>query len=306
MSDDSQGRHGNHPQGQASLSSDKPDHRAAYIGLAVTVLPFLVAAIRVYVIANGDLSIIKSLGATLNIQSLLLGTYLGVLPTLLFAGAISLAFHALLAIDLGTVTLWRRAGFAISLAAISAMLFDVHQARTVALYVLIFVVNVLASDATGRLMRRRMFAKALLPQKKRPLLGISGATATKMGYKPSEENLKRTQIALTISRRVGFSLQGILVITLLVQVLFAPGMWLPTESIGVRSQRTAIIGFVLEEKDDQIIVLRRDGLGIQRFQNEDIVNRQLCNDVAEKEPAFVKLFGRSIKTDRIPVCKEQE
>ncbi|MGW4498950.1 hypothetical protein ACWENR_10080 [Micromonospora sp. NPDC004336] len=304
MSDDSRDSHDSQPQERAPTLEDKPDHRIAYIGLTITVLPFLIAAMRMYVVANGNLSVIKSLGATLNIQSLLLGAYLGIIPVLFLFGAMSLALHASFTEYPTRTEQWRHVGIAAFLATFGAMLLDAEQAMTVVLYVAATVVTIVVADAVGWILRRRILAKAVHPGTRVPFFGISESVAAEMRFTPSKEMLRRSRIARKMLHGGRHFIYGGLALLLLAQVLFPPGMWLPTESIGIRSQRTAIIGYVLEEKDDRVTILRRDGLGVEHFHVDDVVNRQLCDDRTEKEPIFVKLFGRSVRTDKIPVCKE--
>ncbi|WP_432901290.1 hypothetical protein ACQP1S_30135 [Micromonospora matsumotoense] len=304
MPDDSRESHGSQPQERAPTLEDKPDHRIAYIGLAVTVLPFFIAAMRMYVVANGNLSVIKSLGSTLNIQSLLLGTYLGILPAFFLFGATFLVFHVSFTEYPNITGRWQRLAMAACLAMFGAMLLDTDQAVAVVLYVAATAVSLVLADAAGRILLGRVIAKAVLSGARVPFFGLSESVAAEMGFTPSKEMLRRGRIARRILRGGRYFIYGGLALLLLVQVLFPPGMWLPTESIGIRSQKTAIIGYVLDEKDDRVTILRRDGLGVERFHVDDVVNRQICDDRLEKEPVFVKLFGRSVRTDKIPVCKE--
>ncbi|MGW1059293.1 hypothetical protein [Micromonospora rubida] len=287
----------------ASTSIEKVDHRIAYISLTVTLAPLFMAAVRIYVVAGGNVSVIKTLGATLNIQSLILGTYLGILPVIFLMTAVGFYIASLSAEMAGRDKKKRvYLGGAIILLAFGVTLQPPRTSVEILIFVTAGTLLGHAGSLTGRVVARRSIAKAALKTKRIPLLGISPQRAVEAGYRPSRRERRFTKRGIAQLKFLVYTAQAVFALFALVQILFAPGMWLPTESIGIRSQKTAIIGYVLEEKDDRITILRRDGLGIEHLKADDIVSRQVCDDKPRQSPTFSAFFGRSIATDKIPVC----
>ncbi|MGA4725787.1 hypothetical protein ACPB67_00050 [Micromonospora taraxaci] len=287
----------------ASAAEPKNDHRIAMLGLALTATPFLIAAIRVYVVANGDLAVIKALGATLNIQSLLIGTYLNLLPLML---VISSSGFFLRGLNTAKAFLLRETilnfVMGLGLIALGSLLLPLAEARLVLALTVLIAVFATVGYGLGLLIQRRRLAGSIPGRQPLSFWGISLRTAEALGFEPQTREKKQWKLMERIVKGSSYLYFSILTIYTLLVLIFAPGMWLPTESIGIRSQQTAVIGHVLEDKDGRLTVLRRDGAGIQYYESDDVVNRFPCDDAIEEVPAFTRWFGASIRTDKIPVC----
>ncbi|WP_281894757.1 hypothetical protein [Phytohabitans aurantiacus] len=267
-------------QSVTGVKSRTPDMLGTFtrehiVAVSLTVGPILLAGISLLIASAGSWSNFDALIRTLNVPALLISTYIRFLP-LIFP----LAFLVhVLTVGLGETRrsdpggptriffLW----LPVLLINLIFIPYNTYQLITVALAsfagLVAFALTGYANSRTRNWLRS--FAR-LLPRG--------------MGWK---------ELAVTIA--VLFTLE----------IAALNNMWLPPEMISIKNSRLSGTGYVLEEKDGQLLVYWRNGGGIVRYKTEDVAYRQICAMSPEPKRSLAYLMGvETIKSPTYQPCNK--
>lgn len=227
------------------------EHRAAQMGLIVTIAPIGIAALRLYVVSGGDDVILKSLAATLSIQAMILGTYLVMLPVIVVAAS-WMAADWVVGSDANLSPAIKIFAM-LSLLTASALLIPPPFLVLYLLSVMFFLFRVRRSSFEGSrhwaVLRRNSCEAHRDPRRPRAVREI-GPVATVTPY--------------------------ILMWVLALIFIFGTGMWLPAQAVLLRGQSYPSTAYVLNQSDGQTTLLFKDPATVRTVPTAEIEARPTC------------------------------
>ncbi|SCE65573.1 hypothetical protein GA0074696_0045 [Micromonospora purpureochromogenes] len=264
------------------------EHRVAQLALALTLIPAVVAAVRVYVVSNGDEVVLKSVAASLNVQALMLGTYLPVLPMILIVAGFT-------ALSRSGTQLRERFGDSQALTMIYGTM----------------LVGLLLLDLIYAIAIAVLFLLELNALRRRWIRANRERGAGQEGQEDREAWRKRIRNDL---KGLLFQIEGpggrraaLLAIGLL--LVMWEGMWLPANVIGLKGKAWPETAFIIGQTDELTTLLYEDSAAVRTVPTADVVTRIPCGTFiklseALGRPVYTYFFPLTVKPKPQPRCDE--
>lgn len=219
----------------------------------LAALPFVLAGLRVMVYSGGDSVVLKTLVATLDIPTVLLGTMLPIFPVLVALGIQLFAFNHKFLAHLLAKRWVIFAAFGI------LMIYSLFASFPGGLWTPLTIFGGLTLGLVARRVR-------VAWRKAHPKPEIMAASARPL---PASNP--------AVSFLVGTSPTVIAACTVLSVLLVTPqGMWLPLEQISTGSSSKSLVAYVLKETPNWTTTISSDK-SIRVLRSSEITGRLICN-----------------------------
>lgn len=140
---------------------------------------------------------------------------------------------------------------------------------------------------------------AAITEEERQKLNQEIGDAAIEGLKASEEFLAKLDHVRYRSRKIFFVATSLVVLVVLAQALSSRRPWFPHEVI---TEKSRYVGFVVEESEESVTILREADRRVLRLPNSAIKKRELCRIAPE---TFDKWFYISlVRGSSYPICPD--
>ncbi|WP_143025339.1 hypothetical protein [Micromonospora sp. WMMB235] len=218
----------------------------------LTLIPVTLAGLSLLTASNGNITVFKTLVTTLSVPAILITSYVTALPVFI---PIAFAIHAFVTSRTDWPINSRSDRLVMSL-----------WGPFIVVNILIIPHGILEWVPISIASAFGMTFTAITPFLREKRQRGAQVRLLRIG------NRRLARIAKEALRDIPLAAAALLVI----EMVILNGMWLPSEVIAIKGQSPVSTGYVLQEKENQLLIYWADDRGVQRYRADQVEYRQIC------------------------------